>query len=247
MKFLERTVKNLSESPVSELTKNLENLDNTYNKKNDFQHYNVKEQEERDLNDYVLVNRPTNSTKENLKLNEQLSNMNLNENSNTRTSSISNNNHPSGIATIKAYSENNLDLMPVPTQVENYKIMERKFQRTTTTPAAMLVNHSNNSQTPIRANEQSLNENYSPIINKFSLKNSNGLNFPQLDIGGLDVLNTPKTNQFFADELEEDTILDVSWIICYLICIFNTVSEDSVFWYQGFSSIFGFGNRHKKL
>lgn len=191
-------------------------------KKNEYQNFTPKDQEERELNDYVLINRP--NAKETTKLNEQFTNLNLDQTNHPRTSSTNNNN---GIATLKANSENSLDLIPVPTQVENYKIMERKFSRTTTTPAAILVNNNySNNQTPTRANEQSQNENFTPppIIHKFSLKNNNGLNFTQLDIGdpsnykiGLDVLNTPKTNQLFVDELEEETLLDVRTLLIYKI------------------------------
>ncbi len=209
--------KQLSKSPVP-IIDNTKHLD----KKNEYQNYTPKDQEEKDLNDYVLINRP--NTKENTKLTEQFTNMNLDPTTHGRTSSSTNINN--GIATLKANSENSLDLIPVPTQVENYKIMERKFSRTTTTPAAILINNNySNNQTPLRPNEQSQSENCTPppIIHKFSLKNNNGLNFPQLDIGdpsnykiGLDVLNTPKTNQLFVDELEEETLLDVRIFLTFI-------------------------------
>ena len=207
--------KQLSESPltVGEVTKQLE-------KRNEFQNINnnnnqqqqQQNSEEKDLNDYVLINRPAKSSEQsNSRLMQKESNL-TNENRINSSSSGGGGVGGGGIAS-KNNSDNNLDLIPVPTQVENYKIMEKKFSRTPTVSTNIIAT------TPQRVNEQSLNENYMPIIHKFNMK-SNGLNFTQLDIGdpsnykiGLDVLNTPRTNQLFIDELEEETILDVNEII----------------------------------
>ena len=203
--------KQLSESPVSvgEVTKQVEKnftlKDQQQNQQQQNQQQQIQQQQqqqqtadEKDLNDYVLINRPT-------KLSEPFNSRLIQRETPVEQNNRINSSSSGGGMASKANSDNNLDLIPVPTQVENYRIMEKKFSRTPTTPTPILgAVAASGVQTPQRITEISLSD--MPIIHKFK---SNPLNFTPLDIG-LDVVNTPRTNQMFVDELEEETILDVN-------------------------------------
>lgn len=177
--------------------------------------------DEKELNDYVLIyNRPEMDAPNEAKENESNSFV-LNPTTPNSKSSGNNNNNINDQQGLE-----NVDSTPVPSQIENFKMMERKFLKNQHSLSQdLLAEYHSNNQLTARNNaskalfkNDSIDQQNSDNKNAFQIVNSNGepVNlYATAEMAGnsnASKNNNNNNNQYplFIEDLEEETILDIT-------------------------------------